>query len=146
MNNRSYSLDALRGLAIILMVLSGSIVFGILPGWIYHGQTPPPSHVFNPEVAGITWVDLVFLFFLFALGAALPFAMKKRIDNGESKLKLVYNAVLRGFQLTFFAIFIQHFYPWVLSNPQDTRAWALSLLCFLLLFPMFMRIPLKMPA
>lgn len=146
MNERSSALDALRGFAIILMVLSGSIVFGILPGWMYHGQTPPPTHAFNPEIAGITWVDLVFPFFLFAMGAALPFAMKKRIDSGESKLKLVYRAVIRGFQLTFFAIFIQHFYPWVLSSPQDARAWALSLLSFLLLFPMFMRIPLKIPA
>ena len=51
----------------------------------------------------------------------------------------------RGVQLTFFAIFIQHFYPHVLSNPQDVRAWLLSILCFIILFPMFIRIPLKMP-
>ena len=47
--------------------------------------------------------------------------------------------------MTFFAIFIQHFYPYVLSNPQDVRAWLLSILCFIILFPMFIRIPLKMP-
>lgn len=146
MNERSYALDALRGTAIILMVLSGSIVFGILPGWMYHAQTPPPTNVFNPEVPGITWVDLVFPFFLFAMGAAFPFSIKKKTERGETKLRLIIDALKRGVQLTFFAIFIQHFYPWVLSNPQDTRAWLLSLLCFLLLFPMFMRIPFKMPA
>ena len=37
MNKRAYALDALRGYAIISMVLSGAIVFGILPGWMYHG-------------------------------------------------------------------------------------------------------------
>ncbi|MBP1593213.1 MAG: hypothetical protein H6Q12_231, partial [Bacteroidetes bacterium] len=65
MNKRAYALDALRGYAIISMVLSGAIVFGILPGWMYHAQEQPPTHVFNPDLPGITWVDLVFPFFLF---------------------------------------------------------------------------------
>lgn len=110
-----------------------------------HAQTPPPDHIFNPSLPGITWVDLVFPFFLFAMGAAFPFSIGKRAEKGDSKLKLVYEAVKRGVQLTFFAIFIQHFYPYVLSSPQDIRAWLLAILCFAVLFPMFMRIPLKMP-
>lgn len=146
MDNRSYALDALRGYAIVTMVLSGAVVYGVLPGWMYHAQIPPPTHAFNPAAPGITWVDLVFPFFLFAMGSAFPFSMRKRLERGESKLKLIYDALKRSIQLTFFAIFIQHFYPYVLSNPQDVRAWGLSLLCFALLFPMFMRIPLKMPA
>jgi hypothetical protein len=144
-DNRSYALDALRGYAIVTMVLSGTIAYSILPGWMYHAQVPPPAHVFNPALPGITWVDLVFPFFLFAMGAAFPFSIKKRMERGEPKLKLVYDGLKRGIQLTFFAIFIQHFYPFILSNPQDARAWGLSLLCFALLFPMFMRIPVKMP-
>lgn len=145
MNQRAYALDALRGYAIITMVLSGSIVFGVLPGWMYHAQEPPPSHIFNPDLPGISWVDLVFPFFLFAMGAAFPFSIGKRIEKGERRIRLVWDAVKRGLQLTFFAIFIQHFYPWSLGNPQDIRSWGLSLTCFALLFPMFMRIPLKMP-
>jgi Uncharacterized conserved protein len=145
MNKRAYALDALRGYAIISMVLSGAIVFGILPGWMYHAQEQPPTHVFNPDLPGITWVDLVFPFFLFAMGAAFPFSVGKRIERGEKQLHLVWDAVKRGLQLTFFAIFIQHFYPWSLSNPEDMKSWLLSLTCFALLFPMFMRIPLKMP-
>jgi len=145
MNKRAYALDALRGYAIISMVLSGAIVFGILPGWMYHAQEQPPTHVFNPDLPGITWVDLVFPFFLFAMGAAFPFSVGKRIERGEKQIQLVWDAVKRGLQLTFFAIFIQHFYPWSLSNPEDMRSWLLSLSCFALLFPMFMRIPLKMP-
>ncbi|MDR0823627.1 MAG: DUF5009 domain-containing protein [Prevotella sp.] len=144
-DNRSYALDALRGYAIVTMVLSGTIAYSILPGWMYHAQVPPPAHVFNPALPGITWVDLVFPFFLFAMGAAFPFSIKKRMERGESNLKLVCDGLKRGVQLTFFAIFVQHFYPFILSNPQDARAWGLSLLCFALLFPMFMRIPVKMP-
>ena len=107
MNNRALALDALRGYAIITMVLSATIVTHVLPGWMSHAQTPPPDHVFNPLLPGITWVDLVFPFFLFAMGAAFPFSIRKRAEKGDSKLKLVYEAVKRGIQLTFFAIFIQ---------------------------------------
>ena len=135
MNNRALALDALRGYAIITMVLSATIVTHVLPGWMSHAQTPPPDHVFNPLLPGITWVDLVFPFFLFAMGAAFPFSIRKRAEKGDSKLKLVYEAVKRGIQLTFFAIFIQHFYPYMLSSPQDMRAWLLAILCFAVLFP-----------
>ena len=41
MNNRAYALDALRGYAIITMVLSATIVTQVLPGWMSHAQTPP---------------------------------------------------------------------------------------------------------
>lgn len=92
-----------------------------------HAQTPPPDHIFNPSLSGITWVDLVFPS-LFAMGAAFPFSIGKRAEKGDSKLKLIYEAVKRGVQLTFFAIFIQHFYPYVLSSPQDIRAWLLAIL------------------
>lgn len=145
MNKRAYALDALRGYAIITMVLSATIVTHILPGWMSHAQTPPPDHAFNPLLPGITWVDLVFPFFLFAMGAAFPFSIGKRAEKGDSRLKLVYEAVKRGIQLTFFAIFIQHFYPYMLSSPLDMKAWLLAILCFIVLFPMFMRIPLNMP-
>lgn len=85
MNERSYALDAFRGYAILTMVLSGCVVFGILPAWMYHAQTPPPSNLFNPDIPGITWVDLVFPFFLFAMGAAFPFSINKRLERGEKK-------------------------------------------------------------
>lgn len=145
MNQRAYSLDALRGYAILTMVLSATIAGGILPGWMYHAQTPPPTHEFNPLLPGLTWVDLVFPFFLFAMGAAFPFSIRKRYEKGERKIRLVYDALKRGAQLTFFAIFIQHFYPYMLSDPQDMQAWLLAICCFMILFPMFMRIPLPMP-
>ena len=144
-DKRAFSLDALRGYAILTMVLSGTVASGILPGWMYHAQLPPPTNQFNPAVFGITWVDLVFPFFLFAMGAAFPFSIGKKAEKGISKLKLVGDALLRGIQLTFFAIYIQHIYPWIISSPQDVTAWCISLGGFLLMFPMFMRLPLKMP-
>ena len=88
MTKRAYALDALRGYAIITMVLSATVAWNSLPGWMYHAQTPPPDRAFDASLSGITWVDLVFPFFLFAMGAAFPFSIKKRFEKGDTKLRL----------------------------------------------------------
>ena len=67
MTKRAYALDALRGYAIITMVLSATVAWNSLPGWMYHAQTPPPDRAFDASLSGITWVDLVFPFFLLAM-------------------------------------------------------------------------------
>ena len=35
--------------------------------------------------------------------------------------------------------------PWSTSSPQDTTSWLLSISAFVLMFPMFVRIPLQLP-
>src|SRR5689334_13936563 len=84
--SRAQALDALRGFAILAMLLSGQLPFGenSLPAWMYHAQVPPPNHEFNPLLPGITWVDLVFPFFLFSMGAAFPLALARRMDEGTA--------------------------------------------------------------
>ncbi len=71
---RYLSLDFLRGLTIFGMVLSGIQPSGVMPGWMYHVQNPPPTHELDMAVPGIGWVDLVFPIFIFCMGAAIPFA------------------------------------------------------------------------
>jgi predicted acyltransferase len=139
---RADALDALRGFAILTMILSGSIPFaGALPGWMYHAQLPPPEHVFNPAVPGITWVDLVFPFFLFSMGVAFPFALRKKIDGGIAKWKISLQVLQRGFLLAGFAIFIQHFKPYALNSSPEATDWLLGLVGFGLLFMMLTRFP-----
>ena len=138
MGKRAFSLDALRGYAILTMVLSGTVASGVLPGWMYHAQVGPRSNfVFDPAIYGITWVDLVFPFFLFAMGAAFPFSLGRKYESGVSRLRLVGDSLMRGIRLTFFAIFIQHMYPWVTASPQDAASWWLAIGAFMLMFPMF---------
>lgn len=147
MNRRADALDALRGFAIITMILSGSIPFSgpaSLPGWMYHAQLPPPDHVFNPNHPGITWVDLVFPFFLFSMGAAFPFALKKRIEQGSSKLSIIWQAIKRGFLLVIFALFLQHSKPYALSGNPETYHWLIGLVGFIILFLIFYRYPDKL--
>lgn len=134
-STRVDALDALRGLAILLMILSGSIPFGgALPAWMYHAQLPPPRHIFNPNLPGITWVDLVFPFFLFAMGAAFPFALSKKLDSGIPRWKIILQILQRGLLLAAFAIFIQHTKPYALNGEPHPIHWLIALISFGLLF------------
>ena len=132
---RNQSLDALRGIAILGMVFSGSITYAdVLPHWMYHAQVPPPNHQFIPTLAGITWVDLVFPFFLFSMGAAIPLALSKNVQNNSSFLQVLFIAFRRLALLAFFALFTQHMKPWVLSGQPTTTDYLLAIGAFGLLF------------
>jgi predicted acyltransferase len=140
---RAFALDALRGLAILGMILSGQLPFGeqALPSWMYHAQVPPPKHEWIGTLPGITWVDLVFPFFLFALGAAIPLALTRRLDQCASKLKTALFILERGVFLAFFALYVQAIRPYVISEHPTTATWLLALLGFALLFPILTRLP-----
>lgn len=140
-NERALGLDALRGFAILTMFLSGLIPFGVLPDWMYHAQVPPPEHVFNPNLPGITWVDLVFPFFLFSMGAAIPLALSRRLEKNPPIWKTLIGILLRGFLLAFFAIYVQHLRPYTLNSEPTSITWLHSLFAFLVLFAIFYRFP-----
>lgn len=147
---RTLSLDLLRGLTIFGMILSSMIPFGdVLPSWMYHGQEPPPLHTFNSLLAGITWVDLVLPIFIFCMGAAIPLALNKKIENGISTPKIMLGIGKRFIMLVAFAIYIAHILPYAIGEGKwnftlwgnDTKGLDLQLLTllgFALLFPMYM--------
>lgn len=138
MQQRNESLDALRGFAILAMILSGSIAYGsVLPAWMFHAQVPPPNHKFDPSIPGITWVDLVFPFFLFSMGAAIPLSLKKYIDDKKGMMPVLRVACKRFLLLAFFALFTQHMKAWVIAEQPTTTDHLLSMLAFVLLFFQF---------
>ncbi|MEC5146385.1 DUF5009 domain-containing protein [Chitinophaga sp. 212800010-3] len=141
MNQRNHSLDALRGLAIFGMILAGSIAFGILPAWMYHAQEPPPAHEFNPALPGISWVDLVFPFFLFSMGAAIPLSLKKKIAAGSNFPVIMLAAAKRFVLLVFFALFSRQMTAAGLHQQPRSIDYGLSLLAFVLLFLQFFQPP-----
>jgi len=135
---RNESLDALRGFAILTMILSGTIAFGdVLPAWMFHAQVPPPDHKFNPAIAGITWVDLVFPFFLFSMGAAIPLSLKKHIEAGKGFFFILWMAFKRFLLLAFFALFSHHMKAWVIAEVPEATDHLLSIVAFVLLFFQF---------
>ncbi|MBC7847068.1 MAG: DUF5009 domain-containing protein [Flavobacterium sp.] len=136
MKKRALALDALRGTAIIGMILSGQMDLTHLPAWMAHAQVPPNSS-FDPSIYGITWVDLVFPFFLFAMGAAFPFSLGSKLAKGENKYRLCWDSFVRALQLVFFALFFQHMKPFVISSSMDLVSCLISLVAFGLMFLMF---------
>ncbi|HRR07487.1 MAG TPA: DUF5009 domain-containing protein [Rhodothermales bacterium] len=138
---RFAALDALRGWAILAMVLSGILPFGVLPNWMYHAQLPPPEHRFNPAISGLTWVDLVFPFFLFALGAALPIALRRMTLVSTPTKRLLQRFAL----LAFFAFALQHIRPYALQSSPNVFTWITACVGFLLLSGVFVRLPASWP-
>ena len=90
--NRLISLDVFRGITIAGMVLVNNpgtweFVYGPLRHAEWHGWTP---------------TDLVFPFFVFIVGVAIPLAFAKRVESGGSKRDLYIKIIKRT--LIIFAI------------------------------------------
>ena len=110
-NGRIAAIDILRGIAIAGMIMCANIGWDSnLPAWMYHAQTPPPTYAFNPDVPGLTWVDLVFPFFLFSMGAAFPFSLRKKIDKGQSVSGIILSLVKRWAILVIFSLVLGNGY------------------------------------
>ncbi|HEY9596555.1 MAG TPA: DUF5009 domain-containing protein, partial [Cyanophyceae cyanobacterium] len=123
------------------MVLSGTIRYKILPAWMYHAQSPPPDHNFNPNLPGLTWVDVVFPLFLFSMGAAIPFALSSRLAKGFKRKQIIVYILKRGFFLGAFAIVLQHIRPFTINKNPTNQTWWIALVGFFILFLMFVRLP-----
>jgi len=100
-SERLLSLDVLRGATIAAMILVNDA--GDEPSSYW-----PLKHA---EWNGWTPTDLIFPFFLFMVGVAMPFSMASRLRRGESRNQLLKHALWRGFLL--FAIGVAlHGLPW----------------------------------
>ena len=111
-------LDFLRGLSIFGMVLSAIQPHGVMPGWMYHVQNPPPTHDLDMSVPGIGWVDMVFPIFIFCMGASIPFA--------KPSVKGVFARFGMLWLFSYLYVFINSSNPWV------------TLAGFAALFPLYM--------
>ncbi len=97
MNQRFYSLDVFRGATVALMILVNN------PG-SWSNIFPPLEHA---SWHGLTPTDLVFPFFLFAVGNAMAFVMPKlAIAGGKAFWKKV---ILRSLLIFFIGVFLNWF-------------------------------------
>jgi predicted acyltransferase len=139
---RIAAIDFLRALAIIGMVASGSMFWHAeLPAAMFHAQLPPPTFVFNPDVAGITWVDLVFPFFLFSMGASMPLALRRREEKGAGTITILRSALHRYVWLAAFAIILGNTGMYLLGDSSQYVASLATLCIWILFFVMFIRVP-----
>jgi predicted acyltransferase len=113
MNQRFYSLDVFRGATVALMILVNT------PGnW---------SHIYAPldhaKWHGCTPTDLVFPFFLFAVGNAMAFVMPKLQQSGDA---VFWRKVIKRTLLIFLIGFLLSWFPFVQwkDNELVAKAWA----------------------
>jgi predicted acyltransferase len=83
---RIASVDALRGLTILLMVFVNDLGRGA-PSWMHHIQPP--------NADGMTLADVVFPTFLFIVGVSIPLALERARAAGGSKTKRLGHIFLR---------------------------------------------------
>ncbi len=80
------SVDALRGLTILLMVFVNDLGHAA-PAWMHHIQPP------NGD--GMTLADIVFPAFLFLVGVSIPLAFERAQAAGKSKLTQLVHVLTR---------------------------------------------------
>lgn len=113
MNNRYYSLDVFRGMTVALMILVNN------PGtW---------SYIFDPlehaEWHGLTPTDLVFPFFLFAVGNAMAFVLPKFKQQPQ---KIFWQKVLKRTVLIFAIGLFLNWFPFLKWDGDNLifKAWV----------------------
>jgi predicted acyltransferase len=100
MTQRFYALDVFRGMTVALMILVNT------PGswkWIY-------SPLRHAEWHGLTPTDLVFPFFLFAVGNAMAFVMPKMYKNGDA---FFWQKVIKRTLIIFIIGLLLNWFPFV---------------------------------
>jgi heparan-alpha-glucosaminide N-acetyltransferase len=98
MNERIRSVDAFRGITILVMVFVNDVagVSGI-PQWMKHMPA---------DADAMTFVDMVFPAFLFIVGMSMPFAINNRMAKGDSFWKLQWHILWRTLGLLVLGIFM----------------------------------------
>jgi predicted acyltransferase len=94
---RIASVDALRGLTILLMVFVNDLGKGA-PAWMHHIQPP--------NADGMTLADIVFPFFLFVVGMSIPLAFERAQAAGRSKWAQLGHVLFRTVCLLFMGVIV----------------------------------------
>ena len=154
-DRRNIALDALRGLAVLLMCLSG-VVPGGLPNWMYHGYNPQflpdDAKVFQevenrwqhrPDWPALTWVDVVFPAFLFSMGAAIPLALRRR--RAASAWRAAGHVAGRFGLLVAFAVYAGQIAPHFIDATPGVGTWLVALLAMLPAAMVLQKLPTTWP-
>jgi predicted acyltransferase len=125
--SRVRSIDIFRGVTMLVMIFVND-VSGVkgLPWWTYH---------MDPNLSGMTYVDVVFPAFLFVLGMSIPLAIRKRLEHGDSMLQLWKHILSRSFSLIVLGLVLAN--AWNVdagSTHVPSRVWPATALIGAILF------------
>lgn len=97
MFNRIRSIDVFRALTMVLMIWVNDFwsLKGI-PGWLEHAKA-------DQDFLGFS--DIIFPCFLFIVGMSVPYAIRSRIEKGETYPKVIIHIILRSLALLIMGVF-----------------------------------------
>ncbi len=104
---RLHSLDALRGFN-MLWIIGAEGIADALSGLNFPGARMVASQLDHAAWIGFTFNDLIFPLFLFLVGVALAFSVKKRRDQGHDIGKLLRRIVVRTVLLYLLGVYVSN--------------------------------------
>ena len=117
---RLVSLDVFRGIAIAFMILIGNL-----------GGDANYMILQHAEWNGLTLADIFFPFFLFIVGVAIPYSLSTRLEQGQSKKKLLPRIIRRAIVLFALGVFINGFPYFNLSTLRIMGVLQRIAICYL---------------
>jgi predicted acyltransferase len=128
---RLLSLDVFRGFTLLGMVLVNSH-----PGKIY----PPLAHA---SWNGWTFTDLIFPFFVFIVGVAIPYSFANRMARGETRQKLFWQILRRSVLLFAVGVFLNGFPQFDLRTLRVMNVLQRIAICYFLASIIFVYIRME---
>jgi heparan-alpha-glucosaminide N-acetyltransferase len=105
---RIKSIDIFRALTMLLMIYVNDLWTLIdIPGWLEHKAA---------DEDGMGLADVVFPAFLFIVGLSIPYALKARINRGESNIQILTHILERSVALLIMGLFMVN-----LENVNDSE-------------------------
>ena len=119
--HRVVSIDIFRGVTMAVMIFVNELagVHG-LPWWTYHAHADQDL---------MTYVDMVFPFFLFIVGMSMPLAIERRLQQNPSRTALWWHVISRSCGLVVLGLILANadsVDPRVMSIPMSGAAWTLT--------------------
>jgi len=125
---RVASVDALRGLVILLMVFVNDVAgVGQAPSWLKH---------VSAQADGMTLPDIVFPAFLFIAGMSIPLSLRSASAGGRTRARLLGKVLMRTLALLIMGVMMVNMGE---HNPWYRGSWGL--LAYLAMILTFMVVP-----
>ncbi|MCL6266824.1 acyltransferase family protein [Flagellimonas myxillae] len=97
---RILSIDVLRGFDMLLIIFADHFFANLHKGANSSFSEALANQFSHPEWFGSTFYDIIMPLFLFVVGAVIPFALSKRMEN-NSDMGPVYKKLIRRFVILF---------------------------------------------
>lgn len=134
---RILTIDIMRGLTLFLMLFVNDLYMKNVPWWIGHTEA---------DFDGMGLADWVFPGFLFMVGMAVPFAVQKRLNNGDSTGQVLLHIFFRTISLLIIGVLMLNVSR---LNPDLTgmnkNLWAILMyISVFLIWNIYQNIPRKL--